>query len=183
VALALVQADFNGPLPFADRSFEAVTSRLALMVADDPVATLGELRRVLAPGGRLATAIWAAIGENPWFGLPRESIAAVAGPERARFARAFGRLGDADTAARVHRDAGLQAVEARVLRETLHAADAAGHWDWLAERIGHFRRVDAGLTPGERAALLADLEERLAPFAAAGGLAVPRAIVLVTARR
>jgi SAM-dependent methyltransferase len=181
--LALVQADFNGPLPFADGSFDAATSRLALMVADDPVATLRELRRVLEPGGRIATAVWAVIDENPWFGLPRQSVAAVLGDERARFARAFGRLGDVEAAARVHRDAGLEAVDARMLRETLYAADTTAHWQWLTRQIGHFRRVDADLSDAERAALLADLDGRLAPFAAPGGLALPRAMVLVTARR
>ena len=49
-------------------SFDAVTSRLALMAADDPVATLRELRRVLEPGGRLVTVLWASPAENPWFG-------------------------------------------------------------------------------------------------------------------
>jgi len=83
VELALVEADMNEPLPFADGAFDAVTSRLSLMIADDPVATLRELARVLAPGGHVATAVWASLPENPWFAAPREAVAAVLGPERA----------------------------------------------------------------------------------------------------
>ena len=111
VDLTLLEADFNAPLPFADASFDAVTSRLALMAADDAVATLTELRRVLEPGGRLVTVLWATPAENPWFAVPREAIGAVLGQERASFARAFGKLGDPDAATDAHRTAGL--VDAR----------------------------------------------------------------------
>ena len=101
VELTLLEADFNAPLPFADASFDAVTSRLALMAASDPVATLRELRRVLEPGGRLVTVLWGSPDENPWFAEPRAAIGAVLGAERAAFARAFGKLGEPGGGCRV----------------------------------------------------------------------------------
>src|SRR5688572_28802377 len=39
----LLEADFDDPLPFPDDRFGAAVSRLALMIATDPVATLREL--------------------------------------------------------------------------------------------------------------------------------------------
>lgn len=45
-------------LPFDDASFDAVVSQFSLMYFSDRVAALKEMKRVLAPGGRLAVAVW-----------------------------------------------------------------------------------------------------------------------------
>ena len=90
VELQLVEADLDEPLPFEDGSFDAATSRLALMVAAAPAATLRELRRVVVPDGRIATVLWASLDQNPWFSAPREAIAAVLGGERGSLRGASG---------------------------------------------------------------------------------------------
>lgn len=51
--LVLVRADSTG-LPFADRSFDGACCFAALHLFGDPFAALGEMRRVLRPGGRIA---------------------------------------------------------------------------------------------------------------------------------
>ena len=178
----LLEVDFNAALPFADATFDAVTSRLALMAASDPVATLRELRRVLEPNGRLVTVVWASPAENPWFSVPREAIGAVLGEGPAAFARAFGRLGDPDEAAAVHREAGLREVEAYRLHEQTIVPSAAEHWARLARENGHFRRVAAGLSDAERAELVAELEGRLARYRDRDHLSLPRTLVFVVAR-
>lgn len=183
VALELLEADFNAPLPFADASFDAATSRLALMAAGDAVATLAELRRVLVPGGRLVTALWAAPAENPWFAVPREAIGAVLGAERASFARAFGKLGDPQEAAAAHRAAGLVDAEAVRVEGRRTAADAASYWRELSAENGHFRRVADARDPAEAAALAAEIEARLEPYREGDHLSLPRTLVVVTARR
>ena len=179
----LVEADMEEPLAFADASFDAVTSRLSLMIPRDAVPTLRELARVLRPGGRIATVIWAALSENPWFDAPREVVRAVLGADSASFARAFGRLGSSRDAERAHRAAGLNGVAARLLREHVVREDAAEHWRLLATENGHFRRIDAALDEQERRALVADLETRFAPYRVDGRLELPRTLVLVTGRR
>lgn len=183
VELELVEANMNDSLPFEDGSFDAATSRLVLMAAADPAATLRELRRVVVPDGGIGTVIWASLDQNPWFSAPREAIAAVLGPERAAFARVFGKLGDPAEAAEVHRAAGLRDVEATLLREHVSAADAAEHWQRLARENGHFRRVAEALTEAERDAVVAEVAVRLEPYGTAGSIRVPRTLVLVTARR
>jgi demethylmenaquinone methyltransferase / 2-methoxy-6-polyprenyl-1,4-benzoquinol methylase len=50
-------------LPFADRSFDALTFTYLLRYVDDPRATMRELARVLRPGGRIASVEF---GVPPW---------------------------------------------------------------------------------------------------------------------
>jgi ubiquinone/menaquinone biosynthesis C-methylase UbiE len=51
--LALVRGDAVH-LPFRDRSFDGLCCFAALHLFDEPLAALGEMARVLAPGGRIA---------------------------------------------------------------------------------------------------------------------------------
>jgi ubiquinone/menaquinone biosynthesis C-methylase UbiE len=183
VDATFAHADMDEPLPFPDRAFAAVTSRLALMIVRDPLATLREAARLVRPGGTVVTAVWARMEENPWFGEPRAAVAEALGPDRAAFARAFGRLGDTDELAELHRRAGFTDVHDGVVRDELAAADADAHWRDLAGRIGHYTRLDAALTAGERGLLEGVLERRLAPFGGDAGLRLARAMVVVRARR
>jgi demethylmenaquinone methyltransferase / 2-methoxy-6-polyprenyl-1,4-benzoquinol methylase len=50
-------------LPFADESFDALTFTYLLRYVDDPAATMGELVRVVRPGGRVASLEF---GVPPW---------------------------------------------------------------------------------------------------------------------
>ncbi len=54
-------------LPFPDGSFDVVACQHALHRFDDPVRALRDMRRVLAPGGRLGLTTWGPIEENPVF--------------------------------------------------------------------------------------------------------------------
>ncbi|HEY7258255.1 MAG TPA: class I SAM-dependent methyltransferase [Gaiellales bacterium] len=174
-----LHADMTRPLPFADGEFAAAVSRLALMIAPDPVAVLCEAARVVVPGGSIVTAVWARIDENPWFGEARAAVASVLGPDRAAFARVFGRLGDLDELVELHRQAGL-AADGVVLRDELEPGSAAEHWRDLTATIGHFTRLAASVSPAEEAAVVAELDCRLG-HRGPGGLRIPRALVLVTA--
>jgi ubiquinone/menaquinone biosynthesis C-methylase UbiE len=53
--LVFMQAD-AAALPFVDGSFDVVVSRFALHHFEEPSVAVGEMRRVLRPGGRLAVA-------------------------------------------------------------------------------------------------------------------------------
>jgi SAM-dependent methyltransferase len=50
-------ADLSSPLPFPDGAFDDVIACLVLHYLEDWTAPLTELRRVLAPGGRLVVAV------------------------------------------------------------------------------------------------------------------------------
>jgi len=57
----------EGGLPFDDGTFDVVACQHALHRFPDPVLILEEMRRVLAPGGRLGITLWGPIEENPAF--------------------------------------------------------------------------------------------------------------------
>ncbi len=50
-------ADLGAPLPFADAAFDDVVASLVLHYLQDWAGPLGELRRVLKPGGRLVLSV------------------------------------------------------------------------------------------------------------------------------
>ena len=54
-------------LSFADDTFDAATCRFGLMFCPDPVRGAAEIRRVLKPGARFATAVWDVPARNPFF--------------------------------------------------------------------------------------------------------------------
>ena len=54
-------------LPLADGSVDAVLCQFALMFFADRPAAVAEMARVLVPGGRVAVATWAAVGESPGY--------------------------------------------------------------------------------------------------------------------
>jgi ubiquinone/menaquinone biosynthesis C-methylase UbiE len=61
--IEFVHGDFIA-LPFADDSFDLVLSQQLLQLAADSAGALGEVRRVLSPGGRLVTNLWRSSGQE-----------------------------------------------------------------------------------------------------------------------
>ncbi|MDX6676577.1 MAG: hypothetical protein QOE31_629 [Solirubrobacteraceae bacterium] len=55
-------------------SVDAVIARWGYMLLADPATALGETRRVLRPGGRVALAAWTGPQENPWAWVPQEEL-------------------------------------------------------------------------------------------------------------
>jgi SAM-dependent methyltransferase len=65
-------------LPFPDSSFDAVLCNFGLLHFARPEAALGEMARVLVPGGRLAATVWALPERMRLLGLVREAVRAAA---------------------------------------------------------------------------------------------------------
>jgi SAM-dependent methyltransferase len=66
-------------LPFPDASFDLVCCQHGLQFFPEPGRALGEIRRVLAPGGRVAIAIWRPLTHHPPFAALAEALDRHAG--------------------------------------------------------------------------------------------------------
>jgi len=94
-------------LPFPDASFDAVVSQFALVFFPDRAKAIAEMWRVLAPGGRLAVAVWASLDDTPAYAAEVHVLQRVAGPRAADALRAPFALGDASALAALFESAGV----------------------------------------------------------------------------
>ncbi len=65
-------------LPFGDAAFDSISVRFGYMFFPDVAKATAEFARVLKPGGRLCSSVWAGPGENPWTAIAMQAIAAEA---------------------------------------------------------------------------------------------------------
>ncbi len=94
-------------------SFDSVISQFGLMFFDDRVAALREMRRVLAPGGRLAVAVWDDLAGSPGYAAMAALLDRLFGARIADELRAPFSLGDAGTLRALFAEAGMAAAEIR----------------------------------------------------------------------
>ena len=95
-----------------DASFDVVASRMGLMFTPDPATAFREIRRVLAPGGRLGALTWGGIAHNPWLtcvGMAAMANGLGSGPPIGP--GGIFSLGDPDQLATLVRGAGFLDVE------------------------------------------------------------------------
>lgn len=108
------QADAQ-ELPFADKSFDCITSRLGVMFFPDLPRALAEMHRVLKPGGKATLLVWGPM-EQPYFdttiGSVLRMLPGAVVPESGRKMFEFGRDG---LLAQALRESGFTSAEERHL--------------------------------------------------------------------
>ena len=77
--------------------FDLLASRFGVMFFADPVAAFANLRRALAPGGRLCFVCWASLADNPHWAIAFDIARAALGPPEPRPPHAPGPLAFSDT--------------------------------------------------------------------------------------
>lgn len=98
-------------LPFEDDSFENVFCQFGLMFFVDRGRAIGEMMRVLVPGGRLVLAVWDSLEGNPGFNEKIKILDRVAGLKAGDALRAPFCLGHREDIAQIMQNAGLPDVE------------------------------------------------------------------------
>jgi SAM-dependent methyltransferase len=166
-----------------DASYDVVLCREGLMLATDPARAAREIRRVLAPGGRFALAVWGPQERNPWLGVVFDAVSAHTGaPVPPRGVPGPFSLGDPDRLAALLRDAELADVVVSELPVPLRAESFEDWWTVTCALAGPLTRILAGLPEGAAEALRARARDAVRPYETRGGLELP-GVALIAAGR
>lgn len=160
-----------GALPFADARFDVICCQQGLQHFPDRGRALRELRRVLAPDGRLAISVWGPIERSPGFAALAQTLARYVSPEARSSLGGAHALGDGEKVSALLRDAGFRdvtlTVEAGMVRFPSVRAFVEQYID--GTRLAHVVPADAAT----RAALVSDMETALGSYLGPDGLAFP----------
>jgi len=166
-------------LALAADSFDAVISRIALMLFPNPAKALTEMRRVVKPGNRVAVIVFSAIEKNPYqgirFGIVRRlgNIPPPAPGEPWIFA-----LGDPRALEDLFKRAGFLNVSVRPLaiqRRFQSAADAVQTMKNSAVDLGELM---SRLNEAERERAWAEIEQQLRRFEGTNGFEAPGEVLI-----
>jgi SAM-dependent methyltransferase len=165
-----------------DQAYDVVLCRDGLMFAADPARAVGEIARVLRPGGRAVLAVWGPRERNPWLGLVLDGVSAqlgmpmpppgIPGPFALDDA---GRLRGLLT--------GLVEVRIGELDTPLHAGSFDEWWTRTSSLAGPLAQILATLPDDATQALRTRVEEAVAPYTTPTGLALPGLTLVATARK
>ncbi|WP_324671325.1 class I SAM-dependent methyltransferase [Hymenobacter sp. GOD-10R] len=121
-------------LPFDDETFDAVSCRFGFMFFPDMLMAAKEMVRVLKPGGRIATAVWASPDKNPWVTTIMSAINKnLAVPTPPPGAPGMFRCGSPGLLADLFKQAGVQAVAEKEVTGKMNCGSNDMYWSLMTE--------------------------------------------------
>ena len=153
-------------------SLDGVLCRWGYMLLADPATALGETRRVLRPGGRVALAAWTNPADNPWISIARQELAKISSlpppdpEEPGMFA-----FGEPERIEALLDDAGFTEVQIEQVDIVFAYENLDAWWDTQLELSATLGELVGALTPAQRDDLRDAIDARLAEFVADDGSA------------
>jgi ubiquinone/menaquinone biosynthesis C-methylase UbiE len=167
-------------LALPDDAYDVVLCQMGLMFMEDRSAAVAEMRRVLAPGGRLVVSTPGAI--QPPFELMEQAIVDHINPELGGFVRAVFSMHDPDTVAALLRAAGLDDVDASVSIATLHL-DGPAEFLWQYISLTPMGPFVAAAPEAAQSAMERQVVDSWAPFVVGGATPVDQPMVIAAGRK
>jgi SAM-dependent methyltransferase len=145
-------------LPFADDSFDAASMALVITFVPDPVKAAKEMRRVVKPGGWVATYMW----DVPAGGLPVNPIYVALDSLGIEAPRPPGSIySSRDNMRTVWERAGLQSIDMQAIRIPVVYSDFDDFWESTNVPVGPTGKVIHDMSPSMREKYKARLREQL----------------------
>lgn len=183
----------NADLPFLEGDaashefqpvFDLAFSRFGVMFFADPVSAFRNIRKALAPGGRLVFVCWRSMTENIWASAPMEAAMHLLPPQETADPFAPGPFALADRT-RLHRilaDANYSHIEIESFDGSMNMGAALDDASEEVLRIGPLSRAAMDLDEETRAKILEVVKRAYAPHVTPAGVTPPCACWLVRAR-
>jgi SAM-dependent methyltransferase len=169
-------------LPLADGAFDLVVCQQGLQFFPRRGAALAEMRRVLAPGGRLALSVMRPIVHNAGWGALADALARPAGPEAGAMMRAPFPDWDAAELRELVTGAGFHDVGLRIVVASARYPSPAELVRWEAASSPLAGPLSA-LSAAAREALVADVAAAIADRQDDEGVLFAQETHVVLARR
>ena len=168
-------------LDVAAESFDAVISRLGLMLFVEPAKALAAVGRALKPGGKVAVVVWTTPAANAFMAKPMQTLLRHARKEPpAPGQPGIFSLGAPGVLERVFTESGFASFEESTLAIPLRMPSAMLALEMMQEAFGAYRAVVSDSPQAVRTAAWAEVTETLKSFETAIGFDAP-AEVLVAA--
>jgi ubiquinone/menaquinone biosynthesis C-methylase UbiE len=167
-------------LPFASGSFDRVLCGLGLMFFPEDQVALSEMRRMLAPTGRLALSVWGRSDEVPLVETALSCMRRLLQSPKVPRPSVF-RFGDADDLARRLASADFCDIEIQPCRLTTRFSNAGTYWQGFLDLAGGAAESLSRLPSEKQQALAAAVAEDLAPYAVTDGFELTSTVLVATA--
>ena len=170
-------------LPFPASLFDRITCRFGIMFVPDIQKALGEMRRVLKPGGRVSFITWGSMEENPLFStMLRPFLKYVDVPPPPPDSPHVFRFADENKLSGTISAAGFQDV--RVAKHKINWAwpgTPEQAWQGASELAAPFKRIINAAPPDKRELAIHEAIENLRRFSDGQAVNIPATINSATA--